>query len=142
MTRQGEPYDVGYLEIARQVFASTTKPFCVLSNLASAVANDEAALLRDDGIPVLEGTASGLAALTPARRTGDTRALPAVVPPAPVADDVRERWRARLDRGPSCPSSTGWPLLADYGVPIAHAVRHPRLTKRSRPRSGSDCRSR
>ena len=63
MTRQGEPHDEGYLHVAREVFAQTTKPFCILSNLASAVANDEAALVRDDGIPVLEGTASGLAAL-------------------------------------------------------------------------------
>ena len=63
MTRQGEPHDEGYLHVAREVFAQTTKPFCILSNLASAVANDEAALVRDAGIPVLEGTASGLAAL-------------------------------------------------------------------------------
>ena len=49
LTRQGEPYDEGYLQVAREVFAATTKPFCVLSNLASAVANDEAALLRDAG---------------------------------------------------------------------------------------------
>ena len=122
MTRQGEPHDVGYLEIARQVFASTTKPFCVLSNLASAVANDEAALLRDGGIPVLEGTASGLAALKHLLGYRDRRALPAVVPPSPVADDVRERWRARLALGPELSELDGLAVLADYGVPTAHAV--------------------
>ena len=63
LTRQGEPYDEGYLQVAPTSSASTTKPFCVLSNLASAVAPEEAAWLRDRGIPVLEGTASGLTAL-------------------------------------------------------------------------------
>ena len=63
LTRQGEPYDEGYLQIARDVFEASTKPFCVLSNLASAVALEEAAYLRDHGIPVLEGTTSGLVAI-------------------------------------------------------------------------------
>ena len=88
MTRQGEPHDEGYLQVAREVFASTTKPFCILSNLASAVANDEAALLRDDGIPVLEGTASGLAALRHLLAYRDGRSRPPIVAPEPVADDA------------------------------------------------------
>jgi acyl-CoA synthetase (NDP forming) len=119
MTRQGEPHDVGYLHVARQVFASTTKPFCILSNLASAVANDEAALLRDEGIPVLEGTASGLTSLRHLLAYRDGRARPPVVPPEPVADDVRERWRARLSSGREMSELEGLALLADYGVPTA-----------------------
>ena len=116
MTRQGEPHDEGYLHVAREVFSSTTKPFCILSNLASAVANDEAVLLRDQGIPVLEGTTSGLAALKHllAYRDGHTR--PPVVPPEPVSDAVRERWRARLASG-GVSELEGLALLADYGVP-------------------------
>ena len=43
LTRQGEPFDEGYLQVAADVFDATTKPFCVLSNLASAVAPEEAA---------------------------------------------------------------------------------------------------
>ncbi len=117
MTRQGEPHDEGYLHVAREVFASTTKPFCILSNLASAVANDEAALLRDDGIPVLEGTASGLAALRHLLAYRDGRMRPPVVLPEPVSDDVRVRWRARLASG-DLSELEGLALLADYGVPI------------------------
>ena len=60
LTRDGEPYDEGYLQVAKGVWEATTKPFCVLSNLSSAVAIEEAAYLRDLGIPVLEGTSSGL----------------------------------------------------------------------------------
>ena len=49
LTRQGEPYDEGYLQVAKDVFEATTKPFCIVSNLASAVAREEAAYLRDAG---------------------------------------------------------------------------------------------
>ena len=117
MTRQGEPHDEGYLHVAREVFAQTTKPFCILSNLASAVANDEAGLVRDAGIPVLEGTASGLAALRHLLAYRDQGSLPPVVPPQPVTDDVRERWRARLAAGGEVSELEGLAMLNDYGVP-------------------------
>ncbi len=69
LSRQGEPYDESYIGISRDVFAATTKPFCALSNLRSAVAHEEAAILREAGIPVLEGTESGLLRIAaPARR--------------------------------------------------------------------------
>jgi acyl-CoA synthetase (NDP forming) len=116
MTRQGEPHDEGYVHIAREVFASTTKPFCVLSNLASAVANDEAALLRDEKIPVLEGTASGLVALRHLLGYRDARRRPPVAPPEPVSGDVRERWRARLASGEVVGELEGLALLADYDI--------------------------
>ena len=121
MTRQGEPHDEGYLQVAREVFAQTTKPFCILSNLASAVANDEAGLVRDAGIPVLEGTASGLAALRHLLAYRDQRALPPVVPSQPVAADVRERWRARLASGGEVTELEALALLTDYGVPTTEA---------------------
>ena len=121
MTRQGEPFDAGYLHVAREVFNSTSKPFCIVSNLSSAVANDEAALVRDDRIPVLEGTTSGLTALRHllAYRTGRERS-PAIAP-EPVADGVRDRWRARLATGGEFSELEALALLADYGVPAADA---------------------
>lgn len=118
MTRQGEPHDKGYVHIAREVFASTTKPFCVLSNLASAVANDEAALLRDEGIPVLEGTASGLVALRHLLAYRNTSLRRSNVSPKPVPGDVRERWRARLTSGGEVRELESMALLADYGIPV------------------------
>jgi acyl-CoA synthetase (NDP forming) len=121
LTRQGEPHDEGYLQIARDVFASTTKPFCVLSNLASAVANDEAHLLRDAGIPVLEGTTSGLRALGHLLAERAFRERAPVVTPRPVADAVRERWRERLATGRGVTELEGLALLADYGVPAVDA---------------------
>lgn len=121
LTRQGEPYDEGYLQIARDVFAQTTKPFCLLSNLASAVALEEAAYLRDQGIPVLEGTSSGLVAIRALLAHADVKARPPAETPAPVADDVRARWRERLATGDEVSELEGLALLADYGVPVTEA---------------------
>ena len=118
LTRQGEPYDEGYLQIARDVWESTTKPFCVLSNLASAVAIEEAAQLRDRGIPVLEGTSSGLVALRALIAHRDDRTRTTLTPPAAVPGDVRARWRGRLSSGGEIGELEGLALLADYGVPV------------------------
>jgi acetate---CoA ligase (ADP-forming) len=115
LTRQGEPYDEGYLQIAKDIWESTTKPFCVLSNLSAAVDQDEAGMLRDAGIPVLEGTTPGLRAL--GHLLEDARARRAVVPPAPASDDVRDWWRVRLETGEPIGEQEGLRLLADYGIP-------------------------
>jgi acyl-CoA synthetase (NDP forming) len=121
LTRQGEPLDEGHLQVARDVFGATTKPFCMLSNLASAVAHDEVTLLRDDGIPVLEGTDSGLRALGHLFRDREVRERPAIDPPEPVAVEVRERWRARLMNPEPWSEAEGLGLLADYGIPVVAA---------------------
>jgi acyl-CoA synthetase (NDP forming) len=121
LTRQGEPYDEGYLQVAKDVWHATTKPFCVLSNLASAVALEEAAVLRDLGIPVLEGTSSGLVALRALIAHRDVRARGAAEPAAPVRHEVRARWRARLAAGGEVSELEGLELLADYGVPVTQA---------------------
>jgi hypothetical protein len=51
-----------YTGLAVTAAASTTKPVAALANLSSAVDVEEAATLRAAGVPVLEGTATGLAA--------------------------------------------------------------------------------
>ncbi len=55
--------DTSYTGLAIAAAAATTKPVAVLSNLTSAADPTEAATLRAAGVPVLEGTATGLAAL-------------------------------------------------------------------------------
>jgi acyl-CoA synthetase (NDP forming) len=121
LTRQGEPFDEGHLAIARDVFDRTTKPFCVLSNLASAVATEEAAWLRGHGVPVLEGTASGLRALKHLLEERTHHERVPVAPPPPVADEVRQRWRARLAVGQEISELEGLELLTAYGVPTTGA---------------------
>jgi acyl-CoA synthetase (NDP forming) len=121
LTRQGEPYDEGYLQIAKDVWASTTKPFCVLSNLSSAVDQHEVAILRAAGIPVLEGTTPGLRALKHLLDDGSDRG--AGVAPAPAPVEVRQWWRVRLATGEPVGEQEGLRLLADYGVPTAEVRR-------------------
>jgi acyl-CoA synthetase (NDP forming) len=119
LTRQGEPYEEGYLQVARDVWASTTKPFCLLSNLSAAVAADEARMLRDEGIPVLEGTTSGLRALKHLLDDAAWRARAAPTRQPPVPDGVRSSWRSRLGEAPPVGDLEAFRLLADYGVQTA-----------------------
>jgi len=111
LTRQGEPYDAGYLQVAKDVWAATEKPFCVLSNLASAVAQDEATMLRDAGIPVLEGTVPGLRALKHLLDDAAFRERPAASVPegGAGATDLPEAPITEI-------AVLG--LLANYGIPV------------------------
>jgi acetate---CoA ligase (ADP-forming) len=88
----------------------TPKPVVVLSNLASAVDQQVARDLRDLGIPVLEGTVSGLRAL------GHLLAPPPRARPDVVVDRARRaRWAE--------PHLGDWPsLLADYGIAAVPGV--------------------
>jgi acyl-CoA synthetase (NDP forming) len=54
--------ETSYTGLAVTAFSSTAKPVAVVANLSSAVDIEEAAALRAAGVPVLEGTATGLAA--------------------------------------------------------------------------------
>jgi acetate---CoA ligase (ADP-forming) len=116
--------DTSYTGLAIAAAAATTKPVAVLSNLTSAADPTEAATLRAAGVPVLEGTATGLAALghlfafrdflARAEAVDDPMGAGAVDDPAPPPPGsatlphrgtrsgsagvrhARDRWRARL----------------------------------------------
>lgn len=121
MTLQGEPYDEGYLLLAREAYEGTSEPFCVLSNLASAVTQHEIRMLRDAGVPVLEGTENGLRALGHLLDDAEFRTRPAVEPGAPVDHAIRARWRDRLETGAPLSELDGLTLLEDYGLEVAAA---------------------
>jgi acyl-CoA synthetase (NDP forming) len=123
LTRQGEPHDVGYLQVARDVLAVTTKPFCVISNLPATIAKDEVGVLRDAGIPVLEGTVTGLRALQHLLADGSARGRTAPQPPEPGPVDVGMKWRSMLEQFPGgeFAESMLFELLAGYGVPTVQA---------------------
>jgi acyl-CoA synthetase (NDP forming) len=118
LTRQGEPFDEGYLRVAADVWASTDVPFCVLSNLASAVAQDEATILRDGGIPVLEGTLPGLRALKHLLDDAAFRARPGADATASLPEGVRARWVARLSEDRPFDEHEAMAMLADAGIPV------------------------
>jgi acetate---CoA ligase (ADP-forming) len=111
--------DDSYPDAVLTVASSTDKPVVVLSNLGSAIDEPTAARIRAGGVPVLEGTRSGLLAL---RHLLDRRG--SWTPPvAPVIDGRRrQRWRDRLALGPLT-GAEGFALLADYGIPVV--ATHP-----------------
>jgi acetate---CoA ligase (ADP-forming) len=73
--------ETSYAGPAIEAARSTAKPVAVLANLASAVDRADAARLRAAGVPVLEGTATGLAALRHLLARRDVLAHP---PPPPT----------------------------------------------------------
>ena len=111
-----QSYPAAVTEAARQ----TGKPVVVLSNLPAAIDPDVAARLRAGGIPVLEGTRTGLLALGHLLRHG-VAVPPAPAPPIdspPIDPGRRARWTAVLAAGQARGSALA-DLLRDYGIPVA-----------------------
>jgi acyl-CoA synthetase (NDP forming) len=133
--------DASYTGLAVDAAAATAKPVAVVANLASAVDPAEAAILRAAGVPVLEGTTTGLAAFGHllAYRDFLARAEPvddltlrspgsATLPHRGTrhrragAGGARERWWGRLgDPGRPLDEAEGLALLADWGIPVVAA---------------------
>jgi acyl-CoA synthetase (NDP forming) len=114
-----QSYPLAMLDVADR----TGKPIAVLSNLASAIDAEVASQLRAAGVPVLEGTRSGLVALRHLLDHARRAAAPGSMPPAPgvvVQPDRQDRGTALLTSG----QATGAPLLellAEYGISVAAA---------------------
>jgi hypothetical protein len=81
--------------------AATAKPVAVIANLASAADPAEAATLRAAGVPVLEGTATGLAAFGHLLRDEPAPAGSRPVDSHPVPPLVRRRPCRRSPPSPS-----------------------------------------
>jgi acetate---CoA ligase (ADP-forming) len=109
-----ESYPLALLDVAGR----TGKPLAVLSNLSSAIDSDLARQLRGQGIPVLEGTRSGLLAL---RHLLDHArpVVPSVV--RRVDRDRQARGRALLRSGEANGAAL-LGLLAEYGIGVAPTV--------------------
>ncbi len=105
--------DVAFPNAMVRLAGLTPKPVVVLANLGSAVDQEAAARLRGLGIPVLEGTGSGLVAL---HHLLAPEAPPRWDPPVDAAR--RARWVDRLAAAPPSPDLAD-ELLADFGVPMA-----------------------
>jgi acetate---CoA ligase (ADP-forming) len=112
--------DTSYPDAVRAALHRTDKPLVVLSNSAAAVDQSRARSLRALGVPVLEGTRTGLRTL---RHLLDHAQLPRAAETR-VDESRRRRWRSRIA---SMPSSTegsldpvsSFELLEDYGLRVA-----------------------
>jgi acetate---CoA ligase (ADP-forming) len=122
LTTEDDPA-AGYIETARTIWTETAKPVAMLSNLASAVDRNDVLRLAEAGVPVLEGTNTGLAAFRHLFAYRDVRALPPISDVgSPAAPGVRDRWRERLADGGPLSESEGLALLSDYGVPVTASM--------------------
>lgn len=92
-------------------------PICVLNHVPSAMDRTAAARLRARGIPVLEGTRSGITALRNLLAFRDHHDRPARRP-APVDAERRSRWRAMVADVSTAAETLAARLLADYGIPM------------------------
>ncbi len=97
-----DSYQLAALDAAQR----TAKPLLLISNVASAVDQDAAALLRGNGIPVLEGMRTGVKAV---RHLLDHLAGARRRTPAPPPDPVRTSRGRQL-------IATPFDLLAHYGI--------------------------
>ncbi len=119
-----DSYPLALLDVAAQ----TDKPLAVLSNLGSAIDPGVAGQLRDRGIPVLEGTRSGLLALRHlldhARWRGRVGAPGADSDciPATARDPSRRRRGAALLAAGEATGARLLDLLAEYGIGVARSV--------------------
>jgi acyl-CoA synthetase (NDP forming) len=103
--------DQSYPNAAAAVAARSDKPIIVLSAVASAIDQRQAARLRTAGVPVLEGLRSGLRAI------GHLLAVEGAAAREPVTVDTdrRRRWARRLRAGPLDPTES-LALLSEYGI--------------------------
>jgi acetate---CoA ligase (ADP-forming) len=103
--------DDSYPRAALAAAARTAKPVAVLAGLPAAVDDAAAARLRAAGVPVLEGTRTGLLALRHLLDAAHFRAEPPQPPPA----------RGLSRTPPEGPLPTGgaglFALLREYGIP-------------------------
>jgi len=107
-----QSYPLAVTETARR----TSKPVVVLSNVPAAIDTGTAAALRASGIPVLEGTRTGLLAL---KHLLDHAADPDPPAPPPVPDQARQhRWTRAITAGEAHGTRLE-ELLRDYGIAVA-----------------------
>jgi acyl-CoA synthetase (NDP forming) len=108
--------DTAYADAILDIASDSDRPLAVLTSVPSAIDPPTVTRLRGNGIPVLEGARSGIAALGHLARWP----LP-VSTEAPKIDGERaQRWAARLAE-PGWDAPTAFALLADYGVRVTRS---------------------
>ena len=118
----GEETDPSYSGIAERICSSTEKPFAVLSNLSSAISPETSTHLRALGVPILEGTSTGLSAFRHLFALRDFRSLPPLEDQPRPSDEVRDRWRERLADDQPWNEAEGLALLEAYGIPVGQSI--------------------
>ncbi len=119
LTAEESP-DAGYVGLLTEIQQESGIPVVVLSNLVDGIDPDQAQRLRQQGIPVLQGTETGLKAighaLQRANRPPNSKAAPSAFTPLP------DRWRQRLLRPGPLFEQEALALVGDYGIPVVESI--------------------
>lgn len=110
----------GYVEFVSELSEEIDLPLVVLANLADGVDPLQARGLRDRGIPVLEGTETGLRAIGHAIEHVTFR-LP-IPPVSGPALEIVERWRERLARPAPILEQEALSLIGDFGITVVSSI--------------------
>lgn len=107
-----------YVDVAVDTWRAARKPFAVLTNYPGGMNPEAARRLRSAGVPLLEGTATGLAAV---RHLLDDRDFSLRPPrePRPRPPTAAGAWRDRLTGTERLGEAETLSLLADWGIPVA-----------------------
>ena len=111
------------IQVARSAAERATMPLAFVTNYSLLNHREIALELTEFGVPVLDGTREALQAFRHLFDYRDFIARPkSAQPPRPPAE-VTRRWRERLCDPQALDEVESLSLLADYGIPVAHAVR-------------------
>ena len=111
----------GYVQFLSGLAEEIDQPLVVLANLADGVDSLQATGLRDRGIPVLEGTETGLRAIGHAIEHVTFR-VPTPAMATRARPEVVERWRKRLTRPDPILEQEALRLIGDFGIPVVPSI--------------------
>ena len=108
-----------YADISVETACATTKPIAVLTHFPNGMNRAAASRIRDADIPLLEGTATGLAAIGHLLAERDNSVLTRLQPPPGAPSAIRERWSQRLADPLDLSATEALALVADWDIPVA-----------------------
>ncbi|MBW2494933.1 MAG: acetate--CoA ligase family protein [Deltaproteobacteria bacterium] len=121
--RDGHYHHRNLAQVARTAAESAAMPVAFVTNYSSVNHREIALELTESGVPVLDGTREALQAFRHMFDYRDFLARPKSEPPPPPPPAVTKRWRERLREPKPLDEVESLSLLADYGIPVARAVR-------------------
>ncbi len=108
-----------FARICRRVARRTQKPVAMLTNHIGTDSQDLATRTTDAGVPVLDGTLTGLKAVKHAMNYRDFINRPKAEQPPTPDPAVTLKWRNRLARAEMLTEAEGLDMLTDFGIPTA-----------------------
>lgn len=116
--RDGVPYHEAYGRVAAELVRSTDKPLAIATCYSKCLNTVLSTMLRDAGVPVLEGMRPAMVACRRALDYMQFRSRAAMAFPAQPAASMVNAWKARCATGVPLDEGESLALLSDFGVPV------------------------